>query len=219
MLPSHSYHFLRPWETYMAANDFQLWEFEGDLVNIGYRPAYFTRTQWPSVAYLGQKRNVELTAFDEQRPVFPACRRKVPQPRHDSETLEVFVSNIMLYLPYIANWVIQIDTGNPNDTVRVRSSELYHVGIRNDWSARSIPGSEADLVYAALVHKLDQLIWTLILGYPFEVNMALFEKTAGLWNIFLFTSVRFQAGHIHANQRGVRTSDPLIGFAQTSMMG
>jgi hypothetical protein len=68
----------------------------------------------------------------------------------------------MFYLFHIANWIVQIDASNPNDPVRVGASEFCDVGIGYDRATRSVPGAEADLLYTAFVHKLDQLLWPAI---------------------------------------------------------
>src|SRR5271170_3283894 len=91
----------------------------------------------------------------------------------------------------ISHRIIQINPDNPNDTVRICSSEFGNLGIGHDGPTWPIPGTETDLLYASFIHEFDQVIRATVSRHQFRVGMALGQESMCLGNVFLSSKVRF----------------------------
>ena len=69
-------------------DDDEFGEVQGDLVDVGNRPAGLRGAQRPGVADLGAERHAELDALGEQRVVAAVGGRRPPQPRHDRSPMK-----------------------------------------------------------------------------------------------------------------------------------
>src|SRR5271170_7662017 len=118
----------------------------------------------------------------------------------------------------IPHRIIQVNPDNPNDTVRICSSEFGNLSIGHNGPTWPVPGTETDLLYASFIHELDQLIWAAVSRHQFRVGMALSQESTCLGNVFLSNQVSFRRFHINI-LNGAHTPGPPIGFAQTSMIG
>src|SRR5262249_57948212 len=115
VLPSHANHLLRPGKAYMPGHDLQLWESQGDLVEVRHRPARLRRHQRPGVTDLRTERDVQLDAFDIERKVELVVRGAIPQPRHDAQRFEAQFFHRALQFAHGLDWFFQVDCGDADD--------------------------------------------------------------------------------------------------------
>lgn len=84
MLPGDRNHLRRPRVPNMPTHDLQLWKLQRNRVDVRDRPPRLARAQRARVPDLRAEGDVQLDAFDVQRPVVRVRRREVPQPGDDA---------------------------------------------------------------------------------------------------------------------------------------
>ena len=147
-------HLVRPGVADVPADDDELGEVQGDLVDVGDRPAGLGRAERAGVADLRAEGHPEVDAGRVQRVVATVGRRGVPQPRHDPQALEPEILDAAAQLADRVHGPVQVDCGETGETVGLRGHPPGDLVVGDErLDVRGGPGAQQPEADSRIVHR------------------------------------------------------------------
>ena len=127
------------------ADDLELRELIGDLVEVWNRAARVARAQRTGVPDLKAKRNAELDALGVDRVVASVVRRESPEPRELPHPDETELLHASAELAHRVHRSVEIDGTDTDEPFGMRGDGLRHLVIRKQRPLRSPPSGRQRL--------------------------------------------------------------------------